>query len=265
MKDKAVNRLASLQITWWVLIGLIAWFVLGARAVEISSFSKGLSSLNEILVRTWLISRSGDHLLVLCWLSVLVFLAAMLGINLAACIYCRITRDQNGKNPFRRWVFTAIHLLFALVMLLHGLEMFWGQKYPQHQLKAGQTAILDSSRRIEVHEVNFVNDPKLLELEDQEARRTISRDRFDMRANFVRVSLVCNQKSVRTGKIRMLAPMSHNGMHVVLRGFEYGPEGITASIRVVNSFLHTPFTITYPMLIISMVIWLLPAIRPLPK
>ncbi|MFP4533279.1 MAG: hypothetical protein ACLFNS_11420, partial [Desulfobacterales bacterium] len=71
MKDKAINHLASLHITWWVLIGLIAWFVLGAKAIEIPSFSKGLSSMDEMLVRAWLICRGGDHLLVLCWLFVL--------------------------------------------------------------------------------------------------------------------------------------------------------------------------------------------------
>ncbi|MBA2883135.1 hypothetical protein HNR65_003496 [Desulfosalsimonas propionicica] len=62
----------------------------------------------------------------------------------------------------------------------------------------------------------------------------------------------------------MLAPMSHGGIHVILRGFEYGPEGITARIRIVKSFLHTPFTIAYAMLIISMLTWVLLKIRHAP-
>lgn len=264
MQDKLINRLASLHITWWVLIGLIAWFVLGANAVENPSFSKGLSSMNEILVRTWLICRGGDHLLVLCWFLVLIVLSAILGVNLAACIYSRLMRSQNGRWPLKLWVFTAIHLLFALVMVLHGLEMFLGHKYPQQQLKSGQTAVLDSSWSITVHEVKFINDPELLKLKGQEARRAISRDRFDMQANFVKISLVSNNEPVQTGNIRMLAPMSHGGIHVILRGFEYGPKGLSARIRVVKSFLHTPFTIAYAMLIISMLIWFLLKIRHAP-
>jgi len=265
MTDKAITRLASLHITGWLLVVLIAWLVLGAKVADMTSFSKGLASMNEILVRSWLICRGGDHLLVLCWLFVLLVLAAILGINLAACIYCRLTRAPNGRNTLRLWVFTAIHLLFGLVMILHGLEMALGQKYPPQQLKAGQTAVLDSGWSIAVHEVNFVNDPKLLELKGQEARHTISRERFDMQANFVKVSLVRNQQPVQTEAIRMLAPMSHGGMHVVLRGFGYGPEGVTATIRAVRSFLHTPFIVAYALLIISMLLWFLLSIRPIPK
>lgn len=51
---------------------------------------------------------------------------------------------------------------------------------------------------------------------------------------------------------------------MILRGFEYGPEGITARIRIVKSFLHTPFTIAYAMLIISMLTWVLLKIRHAP-
>ncbi len=263
--DKTINRLASLQITGWLLIGLIAWFFLGAQAAGIPSFSQGLSGMNEILAGSWLITRGQDHLPVLAWLFVLIGLAGILGINLAACIYRRLPRPGNGRNPFRLWIFLAIHLLFGLVMLLHGLEMFLGHKYPVHQLAAGQTAILDSNWRLEVHTVNFVNDPELLQLEKQEARQRISRDRFDMQANFVRVSLLRDQERVRTEDIRMLAPMSHKGMHVVLRGLEYDGENITARLRVVESFLHTPFTIAYGMLIITMIIWFLLTARPLSR
>ncbi len=147
-------------------------------------------------------------------------------------------------------------------MILHGLEMLLGQKYPEQQLTAGQAAILDSDWRLEVHEISFVNDPELLKLKKQEARQTISRDHFDMQANFVKVSLVRNQQPVRTENIRMLAPMSHDSMHVILRGFEYGAGRITARLRVVHSFLHTSFSIAYCMLIISMLIWFLLTCRP---
>jgi small neutral amino acid transporter SnatA (MarC family) len=58
--------------------------------------------------------------------------------------------------------------------------------------------------------------------------------------------------------------MSHGGMHVVLRGFEYGPEGITTTIRIVTSCLHRLFTIIYALLIISMFLWFLLAILPAP-
>ena len=55
----------------------------------------------------------------------------------------------------------------------------------------------------------------------------------------------------------MLAPLSHGRMHVILRGFEYGSQGVTARIRVVSSDLHTPFTIAYALLILGMLLWLL--------
>ncbi len=84
MNDKTINRLASLQTTWWLLIGLSVWFFLGAKAAGIPSFSRGLAGMNEILTRSWLISRGEDHLLVLCWFLVLIALAGILGINLAA-------------------------------------------------------------------------------------------------------------------------------------------------------------------------------------
>lgn len=256
MKNTIPEKLASLNITWTTLAALAIWFVLGKTAAGAESFSRGLSLMNQILVRDWLALRGADHPLVLGWFIVLAVLALVLGINLLFCLLRRLRQAAGSRRGAKFWVFVFMHAVFGLLMIMHGLETATGQKYPARQMLAGEERQLDSGASIRVREVIFVNDPELLLLDSREARHSIGRDEFDMQENRAVVTLSDNGREVVTGAIRMLQPLRRGHIHVVLRGFEYTPEGTAAKIRVVESFLHTPFLAAYALFIVGLAAYL---------
>ena len=254
-KDRLLSTLSSLHLTWWVLIGFILWFALGIQAEKWPSFQEGLAGMNALLVRDWLGSQAQQHPLTLIWLMGLIVLALVLGINLVVCIWKRWTRNANGRG-LRFWIFLLVHMIFALVMLMHGLETVVGQKYPQQTVAAGERISLGQGWAVQVDSITYVDDPQLLLLDKHQARRAMSRDRFDMQVNSVRVNLMHHGRQVKQGTLRMLDPVHAGRVHVVLRGFAVGPEEILAKLRVVISPLHTVFFSAYALLILSLMLCL---------
>ena len=249
------KRLSSLYLTWWLLISLVLWFVLGSLAASVPAFQDGLSGMNAWLVRDWLASQGLRYPKVVLWLGILVLLAAALGLNLAACLWIRLQNALNIRG-LRLCIFLSMHLLFGLVMLLHGLETVIGEKYPQQTVQAGQVMDLQSGWEVHIREVIYVNDPRLLRLDKDQARRAMTRDSFDLQANRVHIALSRKGRVVAEGRIGMLRPLHHAGLHIVLRGFAWSRQGIGARIKVVRSPLHTAFFSTYALFIISLIIWL---------
>lgn len=252
-----MGRLSSLRLTWWILLGIIAWFVLGIKAAALDSFQKGLEGMNEVLVREWLIQSAQEHPWTLAWFSVLLCLAAILSLNLIVCIWKRIIYKNSEDLRLRYWAFLVLHICFALTILLHGMETIIGKKYPQKQVQAGEAINLDSSWKVRVDKVNYSSNPKFLQLNKDKARRAMSRERFNMKTNWVRIDLLHNGHHVKKGEIKMLEPLSCHSLHVILRGFGYHPEGIKAKIKVVKSVLHIPFLSVYLLFIFSFFAWLL--------
>ena len=198
-----MGSLSSLRLTWWVLLGIIAWFVLGIKAVTLDSFQRGLEGMNEVLVREWLIQNAQEHPWTLFWFSVLLFLAAILSLNLIVCIWKRIVYQNSEDLHLRYWAFLVLHICFALTILLHGMETILGKKYPQKQVQAGKAITLDSNWKVRVDKVNYASNPRFLQLNKDKSRRAMSRERFNMKANWVRIDLLRNGRQVKRGKIRM--------------------------------------------------------------
>ena len=247
--------LSSLELTWWLLISLVMWFVLGSSAASWPTFQDGLSGMNALLVYDWLRSRGIGYPWVLLWLGALVFLAAILGVNLAACLWKRI-QNRHKAQGLRLWIFIAMHILFGLVMIVHGLETMIGEKYPKQTVQAGDVVLLSSGWKVHIKKVIYVDDPQMLRLDKQEARRAMTRDSFDLQANRVDIALSHQGQVVEKGHVRMLQPLHHAGFHIVLRGFAYSSQGVEAQIKVVSSPFHTAFFIVYALFITSLVIWL---------
>jgi hypothetical protein len=247
-----ISRLSSLVLTWWILLGTAAWFALGSLGTSYAPFEEGLSGLTALLVRQWLTSHGPAHPWTLSWLAVLLLLVVILGTNLIACLWKRVQKSSRNKGP-RFWIFMAVHILFGLVMLLHGLETVLGEKYPQQSVQAGDVIPLAAGWGVQIKDITYVNDLRLLHLERHAARRAMTSDSFDLQANRVRLSLVHKGKTVHAGTIRMLHPLEHAGWHLILRGFTSNGQKIGAKIKVVKSPVHKPFFIAYALLIVSLI------------
>jgi hypothetical protein len=148
-------------------------------------------------------------------------------------------------------------------MIFHGMEMVIGEKHPWQSVRAGETYRPDSSWHVVVHDIVFINDPGILNPDRGERRQSMTRDRFDVKANTVRVSLLYRGEIVKSGDIRILAPLTHGNARVVLRRFEHGQDGLSARLRIVDAPLHTLFFTIYSLFIVNLAAWLmLRLIRP---
>lgn len=212
--------------------------------------------MNATLVRDWLLYEAMRHHWILAWLAGLIFLTAVLGINLVTCLWQRLERTNRDSRGIRFWAFFGIHFFFGLVMLMHGLEMVVGEKYPWQSIRAGEEIRLDSDWRVHAHNINYINDISILNSNRGQRRRSTTRDSFDTQANFVRVSLLWRNREVATGDVKIMQPLVHGNIHVVLRRFEYGPEGLSARMRVVDAPLHKFFFTAYLLLICNLIGWL---------
>jgi len=251
------DRLASLDLTGWCLAGIIGWLILGAQAAEIPSFKAGMSGMNATLVIRWLFMDALHHPWVLAWLVVLLMMSTVLAINLAACIWSRVAKTNREGRMLRFWLFLCMHLLFGLIMGTHGLEMVLGEKHPWQTVHAGDVYRPDSRWHATVHEINFVNDPEILNPDRGKRRQSMTRKHFSAQANFVRVSLMHSDRVVKSDDIRIMDPLVHGNVQVVLRGFEYGADGLSARIRIVNAPFHSIFFTIYILFILSLIAWLL--------
>lgn len=252
-----LHSMSSLQLTWWVLLGIVAWFSLGIQAAAYDFFAEGLTTMNAVLVRDWLIYQALQKPWVLSWLIVLILLSVILALNLIFCLWKKLAGEVSAGQGVRFWFFLGLHLLFGLVMIMHGLEMVLGEKQPWQRVQAGSTISLDSGWRARVHKLQFMHDVQVLQMERSERRKLMTIESFDLEANYVRVSLLHKGQLVKTENIGMLSPLVQDNIHVVLRKFEFGPQGLSARIRMVEAPLHKAFFSVYAVFILSLLIWLI--------
>jgi hypothetical protein len=251
----SLNAWASLGLTWWSLLGIIGMLYLGVYLAGYVFFENGLSAMNSMVVIQWIAKHSASHPIVLLWLILLVILAGVLAINLGACLYQRISNTWKNGRGLRFWIFLTVHLIFGLVMTLHGLEMVTGQKHPWQNMLEGQSFNTDSGWGLKVDEIIFADDVSILKSERGRRRTAMTSDKFDVKANHVRASLLKNGKVVKSGEIRIMKPLVYENTRVVLNRFDHGPQGVSASLRIVNTPLHKLFFTSYLLLISALFIW----------
>ena len=257
MRGLSLNAWASLALTWYILMGIVGLLYLGACLAGYPFFEDGLSGMNAVVVFHWITAHASSHPLVLTWLAGLVLTAGALGINLAACLCQRFANTKKNGRGSRFWVFLGLHLIFGMVMTLHGLEMVTGEKHPWQQMREGESFRTDSGWGLNVHEIIFINDVNILNSDRGQRRMAMTAEKFNVRANLVRASLLFNGKVVTSGDIRIMEPLTHKNIRVVLNRFGYGPEGLSARLRIVDAPLHKLFFISYALLIITLLAWVI--------
>lgn len=257
--------LASLHLTWWTFLALAAWFWLGMAAEGLSDFARGLKELNEQLVRSWLAGAAWHNPLVLIWFLILVLLAALLALNLMACLLQRWNAARPAKSLLRFWIFWSLHVCVGLLMLLHALDMCLGSKHLPVSLQLGQTIDLTPDWSLRLDDLHLALKKDLLHLTGEQARHALTRERFDLKKNWARVSLFRKARLLDTETITMLQPLRHGSTLVVLRGFKDSSQGLGVRLRLVQAPLHLPFFLVYALLLVHLAAWVLLRIRQEPK
>jgi hypothetical protein len=110
-------------------------------------------------------------------------------------------------------------MMFAVVMLCHGLSMIIGYKHSDIILFAGQTIRFDKDFVLSMNQIEFVDDPAILKAPYPDQRTLMTRENIHRDKNFAQFDLFNDAGIFASGRIYMLAPFRFGSIQITLTDF----------------------------------------------
>jgi hypothetical protein len=265
-----IENVASLHFTALNLVILLLWFGWGLIMAGSDVFKKGFEGMNNILIRDWLMSAESDFLILRIWFLGLCLLMVLLGVNLVFCSWDKIFRIIRARFNGPKFFMLIVHAVFGLVALGHLGGLMLGYEHNGILLGEGKRYGFGDGYEIEVTNVKYLSDYKVLE----KARRDITRDDFDYRKNFAEIVLSRNGKEVGRKNIYLLSPMKYKDIQGTLRSFIKSPKAADINVAgdtkpwvnltVSRNPVLKIFLILYPLMIAGIFIHLILTWRSAP-
>lgn len=218
-KPPIVQSLSALELTFIILILLQVLMWIGVAALSVESFSKDLSALNHTGLFTWMTRAAGSQVWALLWMGGLCVCALILLINAFFCTLFRQLKQGLKQNTPARWLFIVLHMLFILLLAGHGLIMVFSEKQADLHLFENQSLLLADGSSLHIRSISYTAGKDLLTMKRFEKRPVLTRERFDVLSNHVRVSVMKNGRPAADGTIRMLAPLHAGPLRINLIDF----------------------------------------------
>ena len=258
---KITEKLASMHLISWTLVSLVLWVGVGLYLAGLDSFTTDFRSMNNMLVRDWLLSdKTGSEHLKL-WFVLLCAAMTVLGINLIFCSWHKIFRIMKAKFSRNQLFMLIVHAIFGFVALGHLGGLMLGFEYPNIRLGESQKHSIKEGYQIEVLDMHFAGDVASL----KKGRSNITRDDLDYKKSYAEISLTKDGKLLKTGKAYLFAPMNYKDIHVTLssfilpQGLKGNPEPDTAPwgmFTVSRNPALKLFLAVYPVMIAGIFIYL---------
>jgi hypothetical protein len=251
-----VKKLASIKFTFFLLLCLMALMGLGVGLTYGEWHAGAIRSISDTLPMSWLFSSGHDNRVVLAWFLATCLVAAVLFVNIVACIGLRLADLRRNAENLRRNLFVLVHAMFAVVLICHGLGMIFGFKYSAIELWSGETYSFGADYEILVDEIIFKDDMAMLEADYKTRRSMMTRKRFHPEDNFATVTLKQGGRVIQSGRIHILAPMVVDGIQITMTGFIHdknqGENPVGVSLSVTKNPVTPLFFISYTFLILSL-------------
>jgi len=261
-----LSRLSSLTLTLWSLGALALTLLLGMLLALSQTFYPAIREINYTLVRDWLAGPAQEQPLVTAWFIILCLAAAILFVNLAACIYVKIPPYLRNRKKVKWWSMFLIHILLIGIMLGHAASFVMGFKYEEIRLLPGQSRLLPNGYQVTVREVSFVDDLKLLKAGHREGRGLLTRQAFHRESNTAKVTVLAQGREIAAGEVHILSPLKRGSLRVTLTGFylkrQKGRDMVGVNLTVGSNPLTSVFLLCYGLMIAGFV--LLAALTPRP-
>jgi hypothetical protein len=218
--SRILEKVSSLHITIWNLVALLLWTGWGMLMASQDAYTKGFNRMNSVLLRDWLFSGKSGSGVLKVWFIGLCVLMILLGINLIFCSWEKIFRIIRARFNGAKFYMLIVHCIFGLVALGHLGGLMLGYKHNDIQLGEGKKYSFGDGYEIEVKDINFVSDPKVL----YKTKKFLTRDNFDYRANSAEVVLYKNGEELSRKDLFIYDPMGYKDMQVTLKNFIVSPE-----------------------------------------
>ena len=259
---RIIDRLSSLSLCFYLLAALILWLAIGIFLARFPETDQVIHEMNDKLVLDWLLAPETKDWRIISWFTGFCILNLLFFINLALCSVTNLwNRIFLNNNKTKNTLLFAIHILIALIMLGHLTNMVIGFKKSWIKLAPGDSYALPDGYALELKAVHYTSPLKLLKMDHHEARKLMSRDRFDINANYVTVGLARNHKKIDTGRIYMLKPYKTNDFRLTLNRFFLPKKSDGASVGAILTVavnpIHEGFFLIYALTIGCLLIYIL--------
>ena len=212
---KVSEQLASLYFTTIILIVLILWFTWGILLAQSNTFEHEFYVMNSTLAFNWFSGTQGLSPVLKFWFVGLCVAMAVLALNLVFCSWVKILKIIRIKLIMNKLVMLIIHIVFGVVALGHFGSFFLGYRHENVMLQQGQSFALKDGYILRVKNVQFVDNPLLLEKPFKE----LGPEDYHHKNNFSEVELRQNGKPVSRGRIFFLRPLTYKDIQVTLKRF----------------------------------------------
>jgi|GEM_PF-2889742 len=202
---KFIEKIGNLKLAVYLLCGAGLSFFWGSLTAQ--SHFELFRGLNSARVQDWLMALSPDKMHLTWWMYCLFFFCFLLGVNTIACLMVRLRAliPKYGTLPFKKFTLllapSLIHLLFAGVLLGHGVTFTTGQ-WINVPTKMGDTVRLpDGSASFMVADISY----------------TYYDDTTAMKGRIKQITLALKGDGKTELQLAMPGYSSFNGWHLLLK------------------------------------------------
>lgn len=263
---KMIKKLASIKLTFITLASLVTMLGIGVGLTYGQGYAKAIRLISETIPLDWLLAAGHGDRVVLVWFVATCAVAAVLFLNVIACIGLHMANLFRNSGILRKCLFILIHVMFAAVLLCHGLGMILGYKYNSIEMWPQDVFAFEGGYEITVDDVIFKDDATMLEADYKTRRSMLTRERFHPGNNTAAVTLKNKGRSIRSDRICILAPLVTDGIQITLTDFIYNKDKTENPIGVSLVVTKNPVTpllfTSYVVLILSLICLVIVTWRP---
>jgi hypothetical protein len=220
-------------------------------------YKQDFKVMNEILIFEWLKKIWPDHPVLAIWFILLCISAAFLFVNVLCCSLTKQIHMAKKSGKLEKWLFFILHCLFIMVLACHGLILVVGHKQTNVTLFAHEKISFKNQYVIEVTDVAFKDDIRILKAPKSEQRALMTQKDIHRKQNFAQISLYQHSTLLETKEIMMLSPLRHGSIQITLTEFIVKEtdhkDRIGVKLTMTENHLNIFFFMIYGLMILCLV------------
>lgn len=267
LRPSLIQRLAAIRLSFHLILALFVWLAAGIVLTLFPATDAAVYRMNDRVVLDWLLHPQDRPAWLVWWLLGLCLLNFFLVVNLVCCLGVTLWKRLffNGKS--KSSLLFALHVIIIFILGGHLANMVVGFKQEGIKLTAGESVALPDGTRLTLEAVHFTADPDLLKNQGKGSHAEMSRDRFRVAENYVRVRLAKDGETIGAGPLYMLSPLKTGSLRVTLRRFflanDHPDQPVGAILTAAQNPVHEAFFLTYALMILCLGAYIL-ALNPIP-
>ena len=247
-----MKRFAHMSQAVFLILTLSLLLFIGTSMFRAPDMAAAFKSMNTTLLLPWLIRNSTDNPAIAIWIGLVVLTGILLFINTACCTWYTFVKRLRRRLPVPQLLIITIHVLVLVMLIGHGLNFAWGDKYPPFVLTEGQEQSFGDGYLLEAEKITLIADPEILTDKNKIFYR-LTPEEFDTRANGVMLALYRNGQLLIRKEAHYMAPLEYESIKCLVTRFVINTQSRTPGVKilVIRNPSAEPMFIAYILMVLS--------------